>query len=291
MLGPVLLKYGTEEQKSKLIPEICRGETRWCQGYSEPGAGSDLAGLRMKAESDGDDYVLNGQKTWTSYADKADRIFCLVRTDPKAKHRGISFLLVDMDNPGVSTRPIELISGSSAFCETFFDNVRVPKSNIVGNENEGWTIAKYLLTHERTGISAFGESTDKRTLGQIAVEQVGLEDGKLADPVLRQEVARVEMNLWAFALTLERAGDELKAGQGLGDLSSMFKYYGTELNKDRYELLISLAGSQGLAWEGEEFDDGWLARTWLRTKGNSIEGGTSEIMLNVLAKRVLDLPT
>jgi acyl-CoA dehydrogenase len=291
MLGPVLLKYGTEEQKRKLIPEICRGETRWCQGYSEPGAGSDLAGLRMKAESDGDYYVLNGQKTWTSYADKADRIFCLVRTDPKAKHRGISFLLVDMDNPGVSTRPIELISGSSAFCETFFDNVRVPKSNLVGNENEGWTIAKYLLTHERTCISAFGESTDKRTLGQIAMEQVGLEDGKLADPVLRQEVARVEMNLWAFALTLERAGDELKAGQGLGDLSSLFKYYGTELNKDRYELLISLAGSQGLAWEGEAFDDGWLARTWLRTKGNSIEGGTSEIMLNVLAKRVLDLPT
>jgi acyl-CoA dehydrogenase len=291
MLGPVLLKYGTEEQKRKLIPEICRGEIRWCQGYSEPGAGSDLAGLRMKAESDGDDYVLDGQKTWTSYADKADCIFCLVRTDPKAKHRGISFVLVDMDNPGVSTRPIELISGSSAFCETFFDNLRVPKSNIVGNENEGWTIAKYLLTHERTGISAFGESTDKRTLGQIAMEQIGLEDGKLADPVLRQEVARVEMNLWAFALTLERAGDELKAGQGLGDLSSLFKYYGTELNKERYELLISLAGSQGLAWEGEEFDDGWLARTWLRTKGNSIEGGTSEIMLNVLAKRVLDLPT
>ena len=291
MLGPVLLKYGTEEQKRKYLPEICRGEIRWCQGYSEPGAGSDLAGLRTKAESDGDYYVVNGQKTWTSYADKADWIFCLVRTDPKApKHKGISFLLFDMETPGIKTRPIELISGSSAFCDTFFDNVRVPKSQIVGKENEGWTIAKYLLTHERTGISLFGESTDKRTLGQIAVEQIGLADGKLADPVLRQEVAKVEMNLWAFALTLERGGDELKAGQGLGDLSSMFKYYGTELNKNRYELLVSLAGMNGLAWEGKEFDDGLLCRTFLRTKGNSIEGGTSEIMLNVLSKRVLGLP-
>jgi alkylation response protein AidB-like acyl-CoA dehydrogenase len=188
-----------------------------------------------------------------------------------------------METPGVKTRPIDLISGSSAFCDTFLDNVRVPKSQIVGVENEGWTIAKYLLTHERTGISLFGERADKRTLGEIAMAQVGAVDGKIADPVLRQQVARVEMNTWAFGLTLERAGDELKAGQGLGDLSSMFKYYGTELNKDRYELLVSLAGMNGLAWEGKEFDEGLLCRTWLRTKGNSIEGGTSEIMLNVLA--------
>jgi acyl-CoA dehydrogenase len=169
--------------------------------------------------------------------------------------------------------------------------VRVPKTNLVGNENEGWTIAKYLLQHERAMISGMGESAGGPTLGQIAVEQLGKEDGKLADPVLRQEVARLEMNGWAFALTMERARDEAKAGQGFGDASSMFKYYGTEFNKDRHELMVSLAGTQGLGWEGEEFDEGLLARTWLRTKGNSIEGGTSEIMLNVISKRVLELPT
>ncbi len=292
MLGPVLLKYGSEEQKREHIPKILRGEIRWCQGYSEPGAGSDLAGLSCKAEPDGDDYIINGQKIWTSYAEKADWIFNLVRTDTTVqKQKGISFVLIDMATPGVSTRPIKLISGNSPFCETFFDNVRVPKSNLLGKENEGWTYAKYLLSHEREMISGIGDQGVTKTLGELAVERIGKQDGKLADSVLRPEIAKLEMNALAFQLTVERAKDQAKAGQGLGDVASMFKYYGTELNKNRHELIISVAGMEGLVWEGEEYNEGYTARTWLRTKGNSIEGGTSEIQLNVIAKRVLGLPS
>jgi acyl-CoA dehydrogenase len=293
MLGPALLKYGNEEQKLEHLPRIARGEIRWCQGYSEPGAGSDLASLRTSAEDKGDHYLVNGQKVWTSYADKADWIFCLVRTDPTAaKHLGISFLLFDMASPGVSTSPIRLISGSSPFCQTFFDNVKVPKNNLMGIAGKGWDIAKYLLTHEREMIGG-SDSTGggmRDSVSDIAKKTLGLDAAILSDTGLRTDIVRHEINAWAFALTMERVKDEAKAGQGVGALSSMLKYYGTELNKDRLQLLMSIAGSDGLAWEGPAEGEGDLARNWLRTRANSIEGGTSEINLNIIAKRVLELP-
>lgn len=288
MLGPALLKFGNEAQKLEHVTKICRGEIWWCQGYSEPGAGSDLASLQTSALDNGDHYVVNGQKVWTSYADRADMIFCLVRTDPEApKHTGISFLLIDMDQDGVSTRPIKLISGKSAFCETFFDNATAPKENLVGTLNAGWTIAKYLLTHERSMIGGTGKTP--RPIQEIAVESLGLEHDKLADPVLRAEVARLMIDTHAMQWTIERATDEAKAGQPPGAKSSFFKYYGTELNKRRYELLLSLGGYDGLKW-GDEYKDGKLARDMCRTKANSIEGGTSEVQLNIISKRILGLP-
>ena len=277
MIGPAILKFGSEELKRQHLPPIVRGEIRWCQGYSEPGAGSDLAGLQTRAEDHGDHFIVNGQKIWTSYADKADWMFCLVRTNPDAKKQlGISLVLFDMTTPGVSTRPIKLISGSSPFCETFLDNVRVEKSQVVGEINAGWTIAKYLLTHEREMIGGMGRTAaGQKTLPQIAVDAVGLEDGKLADGMLRGELATWDLDAAAFALTAERVLDEAKAGQGVGAASAMLKYYGTELNKRRQELMVALHGSDGLLWEGEASREGAVARTWLRSKGNSIEGGTS----------------
>jgi acyl-CoA dehydrogenase len=293
MLGPALLLYGNEVQKQEHIPKIIRGEIRWCQGYSEPGAGSDLASLQTRADDQGEHYLVNGQKVWTSYADKADWIFCLTRTDNSGtKHEGLSFLLFDMASEGVSVKPIKLISGSSPFCETFFDDVKVPKENLMGEEGKGWAIAKYLLTHEREMISGMGHSSAKRTLGQMALEVIGADaNGRLDDTVLRQKLAQLELDALVFSATMERVRDEAKAGQGLGAASSIFKYYGTELNKRRHELLMSVMGERSLAWEGEASNEGEIARNWLRTKANSIEGGTSEVQLNIISKRVLGLPS
>jgi alkylation response protein AidB-like acyl-CoA dehydrogenase len=291
MLGPALLKYGTEDQKRRFLPPIVRGEVRWCQGYSEPGAGSDLASLQTRAEDRGDHWVVNGQKVWTSYADQADWIFCLVRTDPDApKHLGISFVLFDMATPGVSTRPISLISGKSPFCETFFDDVVVPKANLVGELNRGWDVAKHLLTHEREMISGMGNLDGSPSIGGLAARSLGLEDEELGDPMLRGRIAEFDVDAIAFRLALERAGDLAKARQGHPAGSSMLKYYGAELNKRRFELLMAAGGSDALEWEGDRSDDGDLARSWLRTKANSIEGGTSEVQLNIVAKRILELP-
>ncbi|RGP54134.1 MULTISPECIES: acyl-CoA dehydrogenase family protein [Halopseudomonas] len=291
MIGPAILKFGSEELKRQHLPPIVRGEIRWCQGYSEPGAGSDLAGLQTRAEDHGDHFIVNGQKIWTSYADKADWMFCLVRTNPDAKKQlGISLVLFDMTTPGVSTRPIKLISGSSPFCETFLDNVRVEKNQVVGEINAGWTIAKYLLTHEREMIGGMGRTAaGQKTLPQIAVDAVGLEDGKLADGMLRGELATWDLDAAAFALTAERVLDEAKAGQGVGAASAMLKYYGTELNKRRQELMVALHGSDAMVWEGEASREGVIPRTWLRSKGNSIEGGTTEVQLNVIARNILGL--
>lgn len=287
MLGPALLKYGSEAQKLEHLPKIARGEIRWCQGYSEPGAGSDLASLRTSALLEGDEFVVNGQKVWTSYADKADWIFCLVRTDmAAAKHLGISFLLFDMASEGVSTSPIRLISGASPFCQTFFDNVRVPVANLMGEAGKGWDIAKYLLTHEREMIGGMDGADMRSSVSQIAKKVLG----ENIDPLLRAEIVRHEIDAWAFLLTMERVKDEAKAGQGTGALSSMLKYYGTELNKQRMELLMSVNGSESLVWEGAAEGEGDLARSWLRSRANSIEGGTSEVQLNIIAKRVLQLP-
>ena len=290
MLGPALLRFASEEQKQRFIPEIIRGEIRWCQGYSEPNAGSDLASLQTRADDMGDHYLVNGSKVWTSYADQADWIFCLVRTDFEApKHQGISFLLFDMESPGVSTNLIKLISGNSPFCETVFEDVKVPKENLVGELSQGWSIAKYLLTHEREMIGGFGLTrAGSETLGQTAARVIGASDGRLAEGGIRAAIAAFEIDEMAFALTIERVVDEAKAGQGTGAASSLLKLYGTELNKARNELLMAVGGSDALAWgpEGKEK----LVQHWLRSKGNSIEGGSSEIQLNIIAKRILGLP-
>lgn len=291
MLGPALLKFGTEEQKQRFLPEIVRGEIRWCQGYSEPGAGSDLASIQTKADDRGDHWIVNGQKIWTSYADKADWIFCLVRTDPDApKHLGISFVLFDMTTPGVTTRPITLISGKSPFCETFFDDVRVEKANLVGTLNRGWDVAKYLLAHERTMIGAMGE-TESRPLGQVAAGMLGVDEaGRLDEPMLRARIAELDIDAAAFRLAMERVGDQTKAGQAHPAIASMLKYYGSELNKRRHELLMAAGGADALEWDSERSNGGQSARDWLRTKANSIEGGTSEVQLNIIAKHLLQLP-
>ena len=300
MIGPTLLRFGTEEQKKEHLPRICRGEIRWCQGYSEPGAGSDLASLQTRAVRDGDDFVINGQKVWTSYADKSDWIFALVRTDPDAKKQeGITFILIDMETPGVSVRPISLISGKSPFCETYFDDVRVPASNVVHEVNAGWTVAKALLGHERTMIAdAFGGVAGRAKpgggspLATLGREHLGEEGGVIADAVMRDEIARNEMDTRAFGLTVQRSRDAARAGHQPGPESSLFKVYATELNMRRTELMVRVAGPQGLGWEGAGFDDDelQLTRDWLRARGNSIEGGTSEVQLNIIAKRVLGLP-
>jgi alkylation response protein AidB-like acyl-CoA dehydrogenase len=276
MLGPALLQFGSEAQKLEHLPKIARGEIRWCQGYSEPGAGSDLASLQTKAEDKGDHFLVNGQKIWTSYADKADWIFCLVRTDPSApKHKGISFVLFDMTTPGVTTKPILLISGKSPFCETFFDNVKVSKANLVGTLNDGWTIAKYLLTHERASIGGGLAIAGMRSLPAEAIKAIGRDgSGRLADPFVREEVIRAEIDGRALLATIERYKAEAKAGQGVGAKSAILKYAGTELNKRRYEAFMTIGGSDALEWESERSEEGTLAREWLR----------------IVAKRILDLP-
>ncbi|KQN26082.1 acyl-CoA dehydrogenase [Sphingomonas sp. Leaf33] len=292
MLGPALLKYGTHEQKLEHLTKIARGEIRWCQGYSEPNAGSDLAGLQTSAEDKGDHFLVNGQKVWTSYADKADWIFCLVRTDRTTKQGGISFVLFDMASEGVSTKPILLISGYSPFCETFFDNVKVPKKDLIGELNKGWDVAKYLLGHEREMISGMGLAAHGgNPLIEGAIATIGLDDqGRLADPLLRASLAMFEVRAKAFGAMSEKFIDELKAGQAHPAQPSMMKYYGTELNKARYELIMASGGSDALEWESEASAKGAKPRAWLRTKANSIEGGTSEVQLNIIAKRILEMP-
>ena len=291
MLGPALLEFASEEQKKHYLPQIARGEIRWCQGYSEPGSGSDLVSMQTFGEDKGDHWVVNGQKIWTSYADEADWIFCLVRTDKQNKYQGITFMLYDMESEGVTTKPIQLISGNSPFCETFFDDVKVPKSygedvpGFVGEINRGWDVAKYLLGHEREMISgasgggltsAIG-ATMKRINGEI-------------DPVLRAELAMFDVDALSYAAMGEKFLDEVKVGKAHPAQPNMMKYAGTELNKRRHELMMSAGGSRALEWESEETGGGKAARSWLRTKANSIEGGTSEVMLNVISKRILELP-
>ncbi len=290
MLGPALLQFGSEEQKKRFLPEIAQGKIRWCQGYSEPGSGSDLVSLQTSGEDKGDHYLVNGQKIWTSYADKADWIFALVRTNKDDKYRGISFMLIDMAKGGVTTKPIKLISGASPFCETFFDDVKVPKehdegiSSIVGEYNRGWDVAKYLLGHEREMISNMGGDGGSTSLGAGFKTVLGEE------PVLRAQMALFDVDALAFKAHGERFMDEWKSGAAHPAYSNLMKYVGTEMNKSRHELLMAMGGSDSLEWESEASHEGKRARGWLRTKANSIEGGTSEVMLNVVAKRILELP-
>lgn len=291
MLGPVLLEYANEDQKREHLPKIIKGEIRWCQGYSEPGAGSDLAGLQTKCEDKGDHWLINGSKIWTSYANKADWCFCLVRTDTSKKHEGISFVLIDMASPGVETRPIPLISGESPFCETFFTDVKVPKANLVGRVNGGWEIAKRLLQYERQNISAgFGEGGSAGgASGDLA--QIAKRYGAV-DADLRARITANKMNFQALRQTIARSAAESKAGGGPSAATSIIKYAAAEFAKERSELMVEAMGHQGLGWEGEGYEPAELlaVRGWLRTKANSIEGGTSEINLNVISKRVLGLP-
>jgi acyl-CoA dehydrogenase len=252
MLGPALLKYGTEEQKLEYLPQIARGEIRWAQGYSEPGAGSDLANVQTKAVDDGDDFIVNGSKIWTSYGDKCDMIFALVRSEPQApKHLGISFLLIDMDDPGVTTRPIKLIAGDSPFTQTFFDNVRVPKRTIGGERGRGWDVTKYLLQHESA---------------------------------LRNEILQMEMDSWVLGIAIERVRDQTKSGTANAASSSTLKLLGTELNKRRCELALTIAGVDGLDAHSV------AAHDWLHAPANCIAGGSNEVQLNILSKRVIGLP-
>jgi acyl-CoA dehydrogenase len=289
MLGPVLLKHGTEDQKREHLPAIAGGQVRWCQGYSEPEAGSDLASLRTRAVLEVDHYVIDGRKIWTSHAHLADWMFCLVRTDPAApKHQGITFILVDMTSPGISVRPIRLISGASPFCETLFEGVRVPARNVVGAPNRGWEVAKAVLGHERALISeARSERSDGATLEDLARRY-----GVLDNPVLRDRLTQLSIDLMAQRLTLRRASEATQPAGNPGAETSMLKLYGTEVSKRRHELMVAIAGFQGLGWSGEGFAVDELARTraWLRSRASSIEGGSSEIQLNIIAKRVLGLP-
>ena len=296
MLGPVLLEYATEAQKKTHLQRIVNGEVRWCQGYSEPGAGSDLAGLATKCEDKGDHWLINGSKVWTSYADKADWCFCLVRTDTTKKHEGISFVLIDMASPGVETRPIQLISGESPFCETFFTDVKIPKENLVGRVNGGWEIAKRLLQYERQNISAgFGEGGSAGgASGDLAVvaRQYAGDSGQLEDADLRKRITENKMDFQALRLTIARSAAESRAGNGPSAATSIIKYAAAESAKIRSELMIEALGHQGLGWDGPGYETPEIVavRGWLRTKAKSIEGGTSEVNLNVIAKRVLGLP-
>ena len=291
MLGPALLKFASDEQKLHYLNQICKGEVRWVQGYSEPNAGSDLANLQTKADDNGDHFLVTGSKVWTSYGDKGDYIFCLVRTDTSSKHTGISFLLIDMNSEGVTTRPIKLISGKSPFTETFFDSVKVPKKNLVGTLNDGWTIAKYLLTHERQMIGGIGETDKKKSLSEIAIDVLGKNEDVLSDTSIRSKISNLEMNEKIFDLTIQRALDEHKAGNNSGAASSFFKYYGTELSIQKEELRLEVNGFNSTEWTSEESRNGLEARYFCRSKGHSIEGGTHEVQLNIIAKRILGLPT
>jgi len=297
--GPTLLEYGSEALKREHMPGIVMGEVWWCQGYSEPGAGSDLAGLQTRAVDMGDHFLVSGSKVWTSGAQHADRCYCLVRTDTAKKHEGISFLLIDMKAPGVEVRPILLINGTSPFCETFFTDVKVPKDQLFGPLNGGWTVAKRLMQFERASIAGslgggnIGQTVAMPTIPEAAKAGVGVdEQGRIADPDLRRRITEHLMENQAFQLTMKRAADDARAANGPSNTAAIMKYAGAKIAQERNELMVEAMGHRGLAWDGDAFSEQEVTamRTMLRSKANSIEGGTSEINLNIVAKRVLGLP-
>ena len=297
MIGPTLLEYGSDAQKAEHLPKIIRGELQWCQGYSEPNAGSDLAALNSRAEDNGDHFVINGQKIWTSGAATADWMFALVRTDFDApKHEGISFVLLTMDQPGVTVKPIRLISGSSPFCETFFDNAIASKDNLVGELNKGWTVGKRLLQFERSGIGGLSggarPSQTGSSLADVAKQYIGETNGRISDPTVREQVTKLNMNRAAFRLTALRANAENKSGTP-GAATSIFKLFGAALQQDGAELKRELMGFRGLGADTNNgFSDSELTATeeWLHTKATTIYGGSNESQANIIAKRVLGLP-
>jgi alkylation response protein AidB-like acyl-CoA dehydrogenase len=289
MFGPTLLEYGTEEQKQRHIPPIIRGELRWCQGYSEPGAGSDLASLQTKLEDAGDHWVVNGQKIWTSGAQWADWCFCLVRTDTSKKHEGISFVLINMRQPGVETRPIKLIAGNSPFCETFFTGARVEKNDMVGPWNGGWTVGKRLLQHERSGQGGGRVMGAGGRLPDLFETYWGGADGE-EDVRARMVANMVEAK--AHALTMQRAVNDARGNLNPSATTSIMKNSGTRIGQEKAELTLEIMGVQGLGWDGDEFtaDERAAVRSWLSGKATTIYGGSFEIQNNIISKRILGLP-
>ena len=297
LIGPTLLELGTDDQKQRHLPPIVRGEVNWCQGYSEPGSGSDLASLRTRAVDNGDHFVINGQKIWTSGAQVADWIFALVRTDPDVpKHEGISFVLMTMHQPGVTVKPIRLISGSSPFCETFFDDAIAQKADLVGELNKGWTIGKRLLQFERGNMATLVGGAAVREAGPTlegeAKKYAGEVDGRIADNALRERILTHNINNQAYRLTQRRTVEDATDGRTPGPATSIFKMYGTELQQDKSELFVEMRGTQGLGWEGGSFDQREIedTRTFLANRAASIYSGSNEIQRNIIAKRVLGLP-
>lgn len=294
MLGPVLLEYGSEQQKRDLLTPMARGEIRWCQGFSEPNAGSDLASLKTSARDEGDHFVVNGTKIWTSYGDKSDWMYALVRTDPTApKHLGISLIVLDMRSPGISVSPIDLISGKSAFCQVFFDNVKVPKSQLIGPLNGGWTLGKSLLQHERKAMSKFGETSLPNHFHLLPlVERYLPEPRSAADQALRARALACAMDEHAYGLTVQRMGEEARSGQDISGLMAIMKLVHSEQDREKFEILLDALGYHALGWEGDAFSGEELSITkaWLNGFALTIAGGASEVQLNVIAKRVLGLP-
>ena len=296
MFGPTLLEYGTEDQKQRHIPPIVKGEVRWCVGYSEPGAGSDLASLTTKCEDAGDHWKVNGQKIWTSGAQYADWCGALVRTDTSKKHEGISFLLIDMHQPGIETRPIKLIAGASPFCETFFTDARAAKDDMLSDINKGWSVGKRLLQHERASQTGAGGGMGggrSTPLQDMAKSYVGVDEaGRIADSDLRTRVARHLMDTKAHGLTIARATAEARGNANPGNAASVLKNSATNVAQTRSELTLEIMGHQGLGWDGDEFtaDELQTVRGWLSGKAMSIYGGSAEIQNNIISKRILGLP-
>jgi alkylation response protein AidB-like acyl-CoA dehydrogenase len=303
MLGPVLMKFGNEAQKSHYLPRILNGNDWWCQGYSEPGAGSDLANVQTAAERDGDHYIVNGQKTWTTLGQFANKIFCLVRTSKDGKpQQGISFLLVDMDSPGIEVRPIVLIDGEPEVNEVWFTNVRVPAENLVGEENKGWTYAKYLLTHERTNIAGVGYArAGLAALKRIAGEQTQGGLPLIANPFFAAKIAQVEIDLMAMATTNLRTLAAASNGQAPGAESSMLKIKGTVIRQQINALARQAAGPYAAPFVSEGLEEGAnveavgpdyampASQAYFNNRKLSIYGGSNEVQRQIISKAILEL--
>jgi alkylation response protein AidB-like acyl-CoA dehydrogenase len=297
MVGPLIMQFGNAEQQKRFLPKILSGEEKWCQGYSEPNAGSDLASLRLRADEDGDHFVLNGQKTWTTYAQYADWIFVLARTDANAKKQsGISFLLCDMKTPGVRVRPTLTIGGTHAFCDTFFENVRVPKANLVGPLNGGWTLAKALLGHERTLVAAVGSSARTLLRAKRIAESTKRNGRPLSeDPITQAKIARMECKLEALKMANYRAIAGAKQGHAPGAESSILKLRGSEILQQMYELCLDLMGHDALTWLNEPGVvpawEEWVGPNYNYLRAATIYAGSNEIQKNIIAKLILGLPS
>lgn len=293
MVGPVIYQFGSEEQKQRFLPDILQSNVWWCQGYSEPGAGSDLAGLQTKAERDGDEYVVNGQKIWTTYAQHSDWIFCLVRTDPAAKKQeGISFLLIDMKTPGIEVRKINSIDNQHSLNEVFFDNVRVPVANLIGEENKGWTYAKYLLTHERTAIAGVPQSKKAiERIKEIAAQEISGGKPLIEDEMFCAKLAQIEIDLMALEYTELRAIASVADGGAPGPESSILKIRGTEIQQAVAELSVEACGYYAHSLERGIGNDyaAPISTKYLYGRAATIYGGSNEVQKNIIAKMVLGL--
>jgi alkylation response protein AidB-like acyl-CoA dehydrogenase len=307
MVAPVIMAFGNAAQQQRFLPKISSGEEWWCQGYSEPGAGSDLASLKTRAMLDGDHYVVNGQKTWNTLGQYADWIFCLVRTDSQAKPQsGISFLLIDMKSPGITVRPITLLDGGHEVNEIWFEDVRVPIQNRIGDENKGWTYAKFLLGHERTNIAGVGGS--KRELARL--KRIAAQERKngrplIEDPLFAAHIAQVEIDLWALEITNLRVLSAEHGSRAPGPEASILKIRGTEIGQRISELMMRAVGPYALPFRREAMAAGWqadpsheppgpryaatLAAAYMNLRKLSIFGGTNEIQKNIISKMIVGL--